>query len=89
MPVWHISASISTPDRRKRVRSATQVERAAVAALAGVGNDREWWIWNSTVGVGHLRVGVTAEELEVIGDYPAEDDAGPAGPERPRTPARG
>lgn len=87
MPVWHISASITTPDLRKRVRSPGAVERHAVNALAGVGNDREWWYWNAVTGVGHLRVGVTKEELEAIGDYPAENDAGPTGPERTRTPA--
>lgn len=84
MPVWHISVSISNPDRTKRVRSAGVAEREAIRALAGVGNDREWWWWNPQVGVGHLRVGVTEGELGVLGEWPAEDDAGETGPERRR-----
>lgn len=85
MPVWHTSVSISTPDRMTRVRSAGVAEREAIRALAGVGNDREWWWWNTVTGVGHLRVGVTGDELVVLGEWPAEDDAGETGPERPRT----
>jgi hypothetical protein len=55
--VWHSSVSITDPTRTRRVRSAGVAERAAVAALAGVGNEREWWRWNTESGVGHLRVG--------------------------------
>jgi hypothetical protein len=75
MPVWHTSVSISTPDRTTRVRSAGVAEREAIRALAGVGNDREWWWWNT----------VTGAELVVLGEWPGEDDAGETGPERPRT----
>lgn len=55
-----------------------------MGVLVGVGNHREWWFWNSAAGVGHLRVGVAEAELEVLGEWPAEDDAGETGPERQR-----
>jgi hypothetical protein len=88
MPVWHASVSITDPTLRKRVRSAGVAERAAVQALAGVGNQKEWWRWNRELGVGHLWVGVTEEEADALGRWPAEDDAGETGPQRPRTKAR-
>ncbi|HEY2766257.1 MAG TPA: hypothetical protein VGJ13_19930 [Pseudonocardiaceae bacterium] len=87
-PVWHTSLSLWTPDQRTMLRSPTQVERAAVELLAGVGNDREWWIWRPAPRVGHLRVGLTVEEVAVLPEVPAEHDAGDSGPERRRTPAR-
>jgi hypothetical protein len=85
MPVWH--ASVSMRDTVDNVmRSPTQIERHAITACAGVGNDREWWIYNTRRAIGHLRVGVTLEEYGQLGYYVAAADAGPAGPERPRTP---
>jgi hypothetical protein len=70
------------------MRSPTQLERYAIEACAGVGNDREWWIYGARRAIGHLRVGVTWEEYGQLGHYVAITDAGPAGPERPRTPYR-
>ena len=60
-------------------------EKEAVRWLRGVGNDREWWIWNADMLVGHLRVGVSEEEYEALPCGVAEHDAGDSGPERPRT----
>lgn len=87
VPDRHASISIRTPDLRF-VRSAGVAERHAVALLDGVGSDREWWYWNPAAAVGHLRVGLTAAEVAVLPDLPAEHDAGESGPERARTPAR-
>lgn len=86
-PVWHASLSIWTPDHQL-LRSPTQVERASIELLTGVGNGREWWIWNSKARVGHLRVGLTEDEVAVLPELPAEHDAGDSGAERRRTPAR-
>jgi hypothetical protein len=87
LPVWHVSISIWTPDLR-RVGAAGLAERHAIRLLAGVGNDREWWIWRPAARVGHLRVGLTVAEVASLTCQPAEHDAGPSGPERRRTPAR-
>jgi len=59
VPVWHASLSVWTPDGRM-VSSPGVAERAGVRLLAGVGNDREWWVWRSDLAVGHLRVGLSA-----------------------------
>ena len=74
--------------RDKVMHSPTQLERYAIEACAGVGNDREWWIYETRQAIGHLRVGVTLKEYNHLGHYAAVGDAGPAGPERPRTPYR-
>lgn len=84
-------------------RSPGLLERFAVNALAGVGNEREWWIYGIPRGteitqrhgwtqtrqirylIGHLRVGLSADEATALAYYPAVHDAGPSGPERPRT----
>jgi len=87
-PVWHASLSIRTPDDRM-VSSSGVAERAGIALLAGVGNDREWWIWNSGSAVGHLRVGLNAAELATLPVLTATADAGPSGLERPRSAGRG
>jgi len=84
MPVWHVSASLWSPAGAK-LRSPGVVERAAVRLLVGVGGDREWWIWNPAALVGHLRVALTPAEVAVLPCGAAQDDAGPSGPERPRT----
>lgn len=83
-----MSVSITDPTGTKRVRSPGVAERAAVRALVGVGNEREWWRWNRVIGVGHLWVGVTEEEAAALGRWPAEDDAGETGPMRGRTVVR-
>jgi hypothetical protein len=68
------------------MRSPTQLERIAIEACDGVGNNREWWFWNRDPRslIGHLRVGVTLDEYAQLGYYVAKGDAGPAGSERPR-----
>lgn len=53
--------------------------------LAGVGGDREWWIFRDAAGVGHLRVPLTVEEAAQLPPGCAVADAGDTGPERPRT----
>jgi hypothetical protein len=65
------------------VRSRGMLERIAVNTLVGVGSEREWWIIQR--GIGHLRVGLTVDEFADLPDFPALADAGPSGPERPRT----
>ena len=61
------------------------LESVAVRHLAGVGGDREWWLWNPDARVGHLRVPVTPDEARQIPAGCALHDAGESGPERPRT----
>jgi hypothetical protein len=63
------------------------MEAEAVRCLRGVGGEREWWFLNDAgpVPVGHLRVGLTAEETAGLAPGTAEHDAGESGPERPRT----
>ncbi len=46
---------------------------------------REWWIWNDEALVGHLRVGVTRDEDDVLPPGIAVHDAGESGPERKRS----
>jgi hypothetical protein len=82
MPVWHASVSIRNL-RWRIVKSPGVLERHAVNALEGVGNDREWWIVRN--GIGHLRVGVTPEEYAQLGQLAAVADAGESGPQRART----
>jgi hypothetical protein len=59
-------------------------ETTAVRALAGVGGDREWWIF-SRQRVGHLRVAITPDEHDAMPTGCPVHDAGDTGPERPRT----
>ena len=86
MPVWHVSASLWDP-RGARVRSPGVVERGAIRLLAEVAGDREWWLWTTSTLVGHLRVALTAEENGLLPAWCADIvyDAGPSGPQRPRT----
>jgi hypothetical protein len=83
MPVWHVSASLWSP-REEKLRAPGVLERAAVGLLAGVGGDREWWIWNPRQLVGHLRVALTEQEFAVCPPGVAVADAGPSGPQRRR-----
>ena len=83
MPVWHVSASLWTPDERK-LRAPGRLERAAVALLRLVGGDVEWWIWNPRLRVGHLRVALTVAEYERVPPGCVVADAGDSGPERRR-----
>lgn len=62
-----------------------RLERVAVRLLRGVGGDVEWWLWNPSARVGHLRVAVTAAEYERVPPGCALADAGPSGPQRRRT----
>lgn len=61
-----------------------RLERAAVALLADVGGDTEWWLWNLATRVGHLRVAVTDAEYSAMPSGCVVGDAGPAGPARRR-----
>lgn len=56
--------------------------------LAGVGGDREWWIWSAAARVAHLRVALTAAENGQVPPGQVVADAGESGPERARRPAR-
>jgi hypothetical protein len=48
------------------MRSPGMVERAAIALLAEVGGDREWWLWNPRARIGHLRVALTEAENDEL-----------------------
>lgn len=92
--MWHVS--VSAQRKGQFLDDASRLERLAVAALAGVGGDHEWWIHslmlNGPAIVGHLRVPVTEAEFALIpGRYVPVADAGQTGPLRPRTypPQRG
>jgi hypothetical protein len=61
-----------------------RLERAAVALLAGVGGDVEWWLWNPRARVGHLRVAITEAEYSAMPPGCVIGDAGPSGPMRTR-----
>jgi hypothetical protein len=74
--------------RGRPIRAPSRIERVAVALLAGVGSNREWWAWNSAVAIGHLRVGLAEAEVALLAEYPAVHDAGDVGPERRRTPPK-
>jgi hypothetical protein len=82
LPVWHLSVSAQDP-RRGPLDLPSICEPHAIRALAGVGGDREWWIW-SPARIGHLRVAVTPEEHAAMPAGVALDDAGESGPERAR-----
>lgn len=81
--MWHASVSAWSP-AGQLLELPALVEREAVRLLRGVGGEREWWI-HSAGRVGHLRVGLTAAEVAGLSAGVAVDDAGEAGPERPRT----
>lgn len=85
MPVWHASLTLWSPTG-DRLRSPGVLERSAVALLAGVGGDREWWLWNPRARVAHLRVALTQDEADRLpaNACPIAFDAGEAGPERRR-----
>ncbi len=88
LPVWHVSVSLQHP--HQGLQYAPKVtEDHAVAMLADVGHtDGEWWLY-SEGWVGHLRVGITQLEAEIMwpeGPPPkATTDAGDSGPYRSRT----
>lgn len=60
-------------------------EREAIRCLLGVGAGTEWWLWNQSMRVGHLRVAVTPDENATLPCGVAAHDAGACGPRRPRT----
>lgn len=68
--------------------SPGRLERVAVELLRDVGGAHEWWYWNPSAKVGHLRVPVTVEEYQLVPPGCALIDAGYAGLRRPRTYAR-
>lgn len=81
--MWHVSASLQRPGRLLTLPGPLEI--ASIRLLAGVGGDREWWIWNPAARVAHLRVSVTPDEYALIPPGCAVSDAGDTGPERPRT----
>ena len=88
LPVWHASVSVQDQRTGGLLRAPTEAETIAIHLLHGVGrDDGEWWIY-SEGRIGHLRVGITKNELESIwpdGDAPlALADAGEHGPFRMR-----
>lgn len=85
LPVWHVSVSVWSGPRGQRLNKPLQAEGEAVRLLRGVGDpEREWWIWNPAVRVGHLRVPVTVVEAARIPAGCAQHDAGESGPLRTR-----
>ncbi len=83
--MWHASVSIQHPKRTTLLDDERAVERAAVAALAGVGStEGEWWRWSPSF-VGHLRVPVTDEEFALVPPGGVVDDAGEEGVWRERS----
>lgn len=77
------------PGAQRFKRSPSALERIAINLLAGVGNEREWWIFGCLGElIGHLRVGLTLDEVAQLEDYPVTADAGDAGPERRRSKPR-
>lgn len=82
--MWHVSISQQRPTGRMR-NVPRELEREAVRHLAGVGADREWWLY-SPQRIGHLRVALTPAEAALLPPWCGPiDDAGETGPERPRT----
>jgi len=82
--VWHASISIASRGGG-RLHQPKRAEANAIAALAGVGDPhREWWLYNPRARVGHLRIPVTLEELELIPPGIVTMDAGATGPQRKR-----
>lgn len=81
--MWHASVSLQTRTGRKLDDEPT-VERAAVSACEGVGGDFEWWQWGASL-VGHLRVPVTVDELQLVPPGIVTMDAGYEGVRRERT----
>jgi len=80
---------VSAQRKGRFLNDPARIERVAIAALAGVGGDREWWVYRSNeatgVGwVGHLRVAVTPDESMLIPPGLVTTDAGETGPERER-----
>lgn len=85
--MWHASVSVWSADQTRKLVQPGIAERHAVQLLRGVGGDVEWWIFNPdpAVLVGHLRVPVTTVEAAGLPPGQATADAGPSGPQRPRT----
>lgn len=86
LPVWH--ASVSVQDDRGKLIEPTRTLAYAADLLSGVGRrNGEWWIFTGGY-VGHLRVGLTAEEVKARwsdGCPLATADAGDSGEFRART----
>lgn len=82
--MWHVSSSVWSGRSQRKLCLPIVAQKAAIAALVGVGGEREWWFWNPDVRVGHLRIGVTTAEYAAMPPGEAFDDAGETGPERRR-----
>lgn len=81
--MWHVSISLQRKSGRKLDDEHT-AEQIAVRLLEGVGGDREWWRWGSSL-VGHLRVPLTESEALLVPPGVVVMDAGDEGIERART----
>lgn len=84
LPVWHVSASLHTPQEQP-LAAPSRLERAAVQLLRGVGGDVEWWLWNRSARIAHLRVAITDVEFASMPAGCATVDAGPEGVKRRRS----
>lgn len=75
---------MSVWQHNRRISRERDAERHAIGLLAGVGGDREWWIYSPGL-VGQLRVAVTPEEYALIPPGCVTADAGDVGPQRRRS----
>lgn len=87
--MWHVSVSVIDGRNPRFLQRPDVCEREAVTLLAGVGGDHEWWIYNRSAAIGHLRVPVTEIEFGQCPAGIAVADAGPSGERRPRTYPKG
>lgn len=71
-------------EHERRASRERDAERHAIDLLAGVGGEREWWIYSRGF-VGQLRVAVTPEEYAQVPPGCVIADAGDVGPERRRS----
>jgi hypothetical protein len=76
---------VSTWFGQRKLDQPELAEQHAVALLAGVGGEVEWWLWNPQARVGHLRVPIVERELRYCPSGIVVTDAGESGPQRPRT----
>jgi hypothetical protein len=72
-------------DRATKRDAPEQAEAEAIKVLRGVGDSsHEWWLWNPSALVGHLRVPVTPAEYDQVPPGCVTADAGDTGPRRAR-----
>lgn len=83
--MWHVSASLQ--HNGEWTLDPPRLEQLAIAYLAGVGGDHEWWMpmGETNPFVAHLRVPTTLTEQCAIPPGLVTMDAGEVGQRRPRT----